>query len=225
MIIKCSKQWDLAYREAQSHFALSNSQIQDKHWPTLLPEPITIDGFVITPLATLESLVTEGRNMNNCAGAYAVECQRGLCQLWSLRSEGTHHRQQRVTVQTYVDSTNHGTQIVVRLGQVEGYDSTPASDESKVAAIQLVDLLNTDIAGLKKYYQWQQSCSALSVSERLELSTTRTLYRALENAIETRFDMITIWDSVLKISKVCERLKEFESLNTTQEIPCQFTTQ
>ena len=124
-----------------------------------------------------------------------------------------------------MDSTNHGTQIVVRLGQVEGYDSTPASDESKVAAIQLVDLLNTDIAGLKKYYQWQQSCSALSVSERLELSTTRTLYRALENAIETRFDMITIWDSVLKISKVCERLKEFESLNTTQEIPCQTTTQ
>ena len=225
MIIKCAKQWDLAYREAQSHFALSNSQIQDKHWPTLLPAPITIDGFIITPLASVDNLVSEGRSMNNCVATYAVECQRGHCQLWSLRSEGPHHRQQRVTAQTYVESSNHGTQIVVRLGQVEGYDRTHASDESKVAAIQLVDLLNTDIAGLKKYYQWQQSCSALSVSERLELSTTRTLYRALENAIETRFDMITIWDSVLKISKVCERLKQFDSLNTTQEIPCQLTTQ
>jgi hypothetical protein len=77
-------------------------------------------------------------------------------------------------------------------------------------ANQLIDLLNSDIAGLKKYYQWQQSCSALSVSERLELSTTRILYRALENAIETRFDMITIWDSVLKISTVRQRLKELE---------------
>ena len=55
-----------------------------------------------------------------------------------------------------------------------------------------------------------RSCSALSVSERLELSTTRTLYRALENTIESRFDMITIWDSVLKISKVRERLRELE---------------
>ena len=153
--------------------------------------------------------------MNNCVATYAVECQRGHCQLWSLRSEGARHRQQRVTVQTYVDSTNHGTQIVMRLGQVEGYDSTPASDESKAVANQLVDLLNSDIAGLKKYFQWQQSCSAQSVSERLELSTTRTLYRALENAIESRFDMITIWDSVLKISKVRERLKELESLNAT----------
>ncbi len=216
MIIKCAKQWDLAYREAQSHFALSNSQIQDKHWPTLLPAPITIDGFVITPLASVENLVSEGRSMNNCVATYAVECQRGHCQLWSLRSEGTRHRQQRVTAQTYVDSTNHGTQIVVRLGQVEGYDSTPASDESKAVANQLIDLLNSDIAGLKKYYQWQQSCSALSVSERLELSTTRTLYRALENAIETRFDMITIWDSVLKISKVRERLKELDSLSANR---------
>ena len=163
--------------------------------------------------------------MNNCAATYAVECQRGHCQLWSLRSEGTRHRQQRVTVQTYVDSLNHGTQIVVRLGQVEGYDNTTASDESKAVANQLVDLLNSDITGLKKYQQWQQSRIDLSVSERLELSTTRTLYRALENAIESRFDMISIWDSVLKISKVRERLKEFESLNITQEIPCQLTTQ
>jgi hypothetical protein len=213
MIIKCAKQWDLAYREAQSHFALSNSQLQGKHWPTLLPAPITIDGFVITSLANVESLVREGRSMNNCAATYAVECQRGHCQLWSLRSEGTRHRQQRVTVQTYVDSLNHGTQIIARLGQVEGYDNTPASDESKAVANQLINLLNCDIAGVKKYYQWQQSCSALSVSERLELSTTRTLYRALENAIETRFDMITIWDSVLKISKVRERLKELDSLS------------
>jgi hypothetical protein len=98
----------------------------------------------------------------------------------------------------------------VRLGQVEGYDTTPASDESKAVANQLVDLLNSDTVGLKKYYQWKQSCSALSVSERLELSTTRTLYRALENAIETRFNMITIWDSVLKISAVRERLNELE---------------
>jgi hypothetical protein len=210
MIIKCAKQWDLAYREAQSHFALSNSQIQDKHWPTLLPAPITIDGFVITPLASVENLVSESRGMNNCAATYAVECQRGHCQLWSLRSEGIRHRQQRVTVQTYVDSLNHGTQIVVRLGQVEGYDNTTASDESKAVANQLVDLLNSDSAGLKKYQQWQQSCSALSVSERLELSTTRTLYRALENAIETRFDMICIWDSVVKISAVRERLNELE---------------
>ena len=211
MIIKCAKQWDLAYREAQSHFALSHSQLQGKHWPTLLTDPIIIDGFVITPLATLESLVTEGRNMNNCVATYAVECQRGLCQLWSLRSEGTHHRQQRVTVQTYVDSLNHGTQVVVRLGQVEGYDKTSASDESKAVTNQLVNLLNSDISRLKKYYQWQQSCSALSVSERLELTTTRTLFRALENTIESRFNMITIWDSVLKMSKVQDRLKELDS--------------
>ena len=149
--------------------------------------------------------------MNNCAGAYAVECQRGLCQLWSLRSEGTHHRQQRVTVQTYVDSLNYGTQLVVRLGQVEGYGNTPASSESKVIANQLIEVLNSDTARLKTYYQWQQSRSDLSQLERLEISTTRTLYRALENAIETRFEMITLWDSVLKISKVGERLKELGS--------------
>ena len=212
MIIKCAKQWDLAYREAQSHFALSHSQLQEKRWPTILPDPITIDGFIITPLATLESLVTEGRNMNNCTGTYAVECQRGLCQLWSLRSEGTHHRQQRVTVQTYVDSLNYGTQLGVSLGQVEGYGNTPASSESKVVANQLVELLNSDTTRLKTYHQWQQSRSDLSQSERLEISTTRTLYRALENTIESRFDMITIWDSVLKISAVRERLKELDSL-------------
>jgi hypothetical protein len=39
MIIKCAKQWDLAYREAQSHFALSHSQLQEKRWPTLLTFP------------------------------------------------------------------------------------------------------------------------------------------------------------------------------------------
>ena len=215
MIIKCAKQWDLAYREAQSHFALSHSQLQEKHWPTLLPDPITIDGFVITPLATLESLVTEGRNMNNCAGAYVVECQRGLCQLWSLRSEGTIHRQQRVTVQTYLDYLNYGTQLVVRLGQLEGYGNTPASSESKAVANQLIELLNSETVRLKTYHQWQQSRSDLTVSERLEISTAQTLYRALENAIESRFDMIIIWDSVLKISAVSDRLKKLDSLTAT----------
>ena len=212
MIIKCAKQWDLAYREAQSHFALSHSQLQGKHWPTLLPDPITIDGFVITPLANLESLVTEGRNMNNCTAAYAVECQRGLCQLWSMRSEGTHHRQQRVTVQTYVDSINHGMQVVVRLGQVEGYGNTPASSESKALTNQLIELLNSDTARLKTYYQWQKSRSDLSVSERLEISTTRTLYRALENAIESRFDMMSLWETFLKLPAIRDRLKELDTL-------------
>jgi hypothetical protein len=212
MIIKCAKQWDLAYREAQSYFALSHSQIEGKHWPTLLPDPITIDGFVITPLANLESLVTEGRNMNNCTATYAVECQRGLCQLWSMRSKGTNHRQQRVTVQTYVDSINHGTQIVVRLGQVEGYGNTPASSESKAVTNQLIELLNSDTARLKTYYQWQQSRSDLSVSERLEISTTRTLYRALENAIELRFDMITLLEKIPKSTAVRKRLEKLDSL-------------
>ena len=148
--------------------------------------------------------------MNNCAGAYAVECQRGLCQLWSLRSEGTHHRQQRVTLQTYVDSLNYGTQLVVRLGQVEGYGNTPASSESKVVANQLIELLNSDTTRLKTYHQWQQSRSDLSQSERLEISTTRTLYRALENTIESRFDLITLLENIVKSTVVRDRLKELE---------------
>lgn len=101
----------------------------------------------------------------------------------------------------------------MRLGQVEGYDSTTASDESKAVANQLIDLLNSDIAGLKKYYQWQQSCSALSVSERLELSTTRTLYRALENAIESRFDIFTFFENILKSNVITERIKKLKKLN------------
>jgi len=215
LLIKCAKQWDLAYREAQSHFALSNSQLQGKHWPTLLPEAIAIDGFVITPLANLENLVTEGRNMNNCAATYAVECQRGLCQLWSLRSDGTRHPQQRVTVQTFVDTSNHGTQVVACLGQVEGYGNTPASSESKAVANQLVELLNNDTARLKTYHQWQISRSDMSLSERLEIATTRTLYRALENAIESRFDMIIFLEKIVKSTTVRERLQELDSLPNT----------
>jgi len=145
--------------------------------------------------------------MNNCAGTYAVECQRGLCQLWSLRSEGTHHRQQRVTVQTYVDSLNYGTQLVVRLGQVEGYGNTPASSESTAVANQLVELLNSDTTRLKTYHQWQQSRSDLSQSEQLEISTTRTLYRALENTIESRFDLIIFLEKIMDSRSIHERIE------------------
>jgi hypothetical protein len=127
-----------------------------------------------------------------------------------LRSEGTHHRQQRVTVQTYVDSLNYGTRLVVRLGQVEGYGNTPASNESTVVTNQLIEVLNSDTARLKTYHQWQQSRSDLSQSERLEISTTRTLYRALEKTIESGFDMIGLLKKLLKSTGIQERLKKLE---------------
>jgi hypothetical protein len=54
------------------------------------------------------------------------------------------------------------------------------------------------------------SRSDMSLSERLEIATTRTLYRALENTIESRFDLITFFEKIVKSTAVRERLQELE---------------
>jgi hypothetical protein len=212
-IIRCAQKWDLAYREAESYFASSNSYLQGTHWPTLLPDSITIDGFVITPLANVDSLATEGEDMNNCAATYAVECSRGICQLWSLRSDNKNNDLHRATMQTFLDSTSHGIKLIVRLGEVEGYDNTPASKESKVIADKLISLLNNQSESLKTYHQWQISRVNKSLSDRLEIATTRTLYLALQKSIQSRFDILDFWGNILKLTGFQDRLNELDSFS------------
>ena len=210
MIIKFAKKWDLAYRAAESHFALSNSYLQGTHWPTLIPDSITIDGFVITPLANVDNLATEGEDMNNCAATYAVECSRGICQLWSIRSNDVKNNLHRTTLQTFLDSSNHGTKLIMRLGEIEGYDNTTASNESKVVANKLITLLNNESDRLKTYHQWQTSRVNTSLSDRLEIATTRILYLAIEKSTEVQFDMLNMWESCLNLTRVKERLDELD---------------
>jgi hypothetical protein len=213
MIIQCAKKWDLSYRAAESHFALSNSYLKGTHWPTLLPDSITIDGFVITPLANADNLATEGEYMNNCAATYAVECSRGICQLWSIRKNDVKNNLQSATLQTFLDSSHHGTKLIMRLGEIEGYDNTTASNESKVVATKLIMLLNNKYDRLKTYYQWQTSRMNTSLSDRLEIATTRTIYLALQKSIESRFNILDFWGNILKLTGAQDRLNELDSLS------------
>ena len=154
--------------------------------------------------------------MNNCAATYAVECSRGICQLWSLRSESKNNVQHRATIQTFLDSTSHGTKLIVRLGEVEGYDNTPASKESKVIADKLISLLNNQSESLKTYHQWQTTRVNKSLSDRLEIATTRTLYLAIQKSIESRFEILDFWGNILKLTGVQDRLNELDSLSTVK---------
>ena len=148
--------------------------------------------------------------MNNCAATYAVECSRGICQLWSIRSNDVKNNLHRATLQTFLDSSNHGTKLIMRLGEIEGYDNTTASNESKVVATKLITLLNNESGRLKTYHQWQTSRVNTSLSDRLEIATTRILYLAIDKSTEAQLDILNMWESCLNLTRVKERLKELD---------------
>jgi ABC-type multidrug transport system fused ATPase/permease subunit len=74
----------------------------------------------------------------------------------------------------------------------------------------LITLLNNESDRLKTYHQWQTSRINTSLSDRLEIATTRILYLAIEKSTEAQFDILKMWESCLNLTRVKEQFNELD---------------
>lgn len=197
--------WGATYRSEMAVEADRRNAINKYRWPALIPEPMTIGRFIVTPLANISSLTEEGSRMHNCVASYAADCKAGVCQIWSLKSVDTHVS---ATVQTFVDAVQSNTRPRILLGQIEGPGGKAADPALIAAARQLVAHLSAQPAKLWDYMVETERYGSRSVSDHIDRFTTQILVRALSSVFEKRVSLKDLFTSSMAANFSEERFSE-----------------
>jgi hypothetical protein len=86
-IFRQTLNWQRKLREVVAQAQQGSNDPELKQWPGLLSEPFVFGSFQITPLTTIEEVLSEGRVLELDDAPYSEDCTLGYHYLVSLRDE------------------------------------------------------------------------------------------------------------------------------------------
>ena len=202
-LAKLASHWDDAYLQAERICDASLSNVKTGTWPTILKEPIQLGSLVVHPMATARALAIEGKKMDNCVSSYAYSCQRGQCQIWSLRDD---EGKSVANLRTYVAELDDLTKAI-RLVELKAPKNKEPSQEAIESSELLLEVIKQHPEELEQYLVWQAKTERFSMAQLSEEQYVRPVLIAMKNIMSNQFDLTALFTEMLGEGEDLARLE------------------
>ena len=201
-LAKLASRWDQCYQHAERVCEVSTPRGHSGRWPTILKEPLRLGSLMVVPMASATALQAEGKRMTNCVSSYSYGCQRGTCQIWSLRDEaGTSI----ANLRTYVVDSDNGVKTVV-IAELKAPENKKPSPEAIQSSELLLEAIKAHPEEFKQYLAWQTKIAAISISAITEAHYVRPTLVAMKQVLAGKYDLTDLFTEMLGEGEDLKRL-------------------
>jgi len=201
-LAKLASKWFEAYRHAERVCEASTPNAMKGSWPTILKTPLLLGELLVVPMATAKQLYSEGKKMDNCVSSYSYDCQRGRCQIWSLRDDTG---KPMANLRTYVAEFENGTKTIM-IAELKAPKNKPPSPEAIQSSQLLLEAITAHPEDLKTYLVWQERVAPLSMQQITEAQYVKPVIMAMRNVLSGQFDLTALFAEMLGEDEDLERL-------------------
>ncbi len=201
-LAKLASRWDQCYQHAERVCEVSAPRGHSGRWPTILKEPLRLGSLIVVPMANATALQAEGKRMTNCVSSYSYGCQRGTCQIWSLRDEaGTSI----ANLRTYVVDADNGIKTIV-IAELKAPENKKPSPEAIQSSELLLEAIKAHPEEFKQYLAWQMKIAAISISAITEAHYVRPTLVAMKQVLADKYDLTDLFTEMLGEGEDLKRL-------------------
>lgn len=201
-LAKLASRWDQCYQHAERVCDVSTPRGHSGRWPTILKVPLRLGSLMVVPMASATALQAEGKRMTNCVSSYSYGCQRGTCQIWSLRDEaGTSI----ANLRTYVVDSDNGVKTIV-ITELKAPENKKPSPDAIQSSELLLEAIKAHPEEFKQYLAWQTKIAAISISAITEAHYVRPTLVAMKQVLAGKYNLTDLFTEMLGEGEDLKRL-------------------